>query len=101
MTANAEKHLCIMRCLQLVRAAILAYAAGFGKNVIPLLSFWTQGGRFEIRPQLAKFFGGNADLRCFRGLGEPDFTIHGQEYCLMSWRRPWGVTLPDISCSQP
>ena len=100
MTANAEKHLCIMRCLQRMRAAILAYAAGFGKNVVPRLGFWARGGRFEIRPQLAKFFGGNADLRCFRGLGEPDFTIHGQEYCLMSWRRPWGVTLPGILCRQ-
>ena len=101
MTTNAKQHLCIMRCLQLARAAIPADAAGFGKNVAPLFGYGTRGGRFQIRPQLAKYFGGNGDLRSIRELGEPDFTFHGPEYCVMSWRMPWGVTLPEMSCRQP
>jgi hypothetical protein len=39
-------------------------------------------------------------LRCFRLLGEADFTFHGQEYCRMSRRMPWGITLPGILCRQ-
>ena len=43
-----------MRRFHLALAAILAYVAGFGKNVVPFPGLWTWGGFFGIRPQPVK-----------------------------------------------